>query len=80
MADRSFSFNRYLFLNDGYQKWEKVNHGSDNTTQAHLVNPVIAEISLLPIGRFNEMLKASEQTLFSRDLVMHQLGLSDCDG
>jgi hypothetical protein len=77
MTDRSYSSNRYLFLNDGNEKWDKVNHGSNNTTKAHLVNPVIAKISLLPIGRFDEMLKAFEKAFFSRDFVMHQPGLPD---
>jgi hypothetical protein len=69
-----------LFQKKLSQNREKVNHGNDNTTKAHLVNPVIAEISLFPISRFDEVLKASKQALFGRDFVMNQPGFSDCDG
>jgi len=58
LVDSRGSISKELSHNKG-----KVNHGNDNTTKAHLVNPVIAKIPLLPIGRFDEMLKASEQAL-----------------
>jgi hypothetical protein len=64
-------------LDDSHQKRGKVNQRNDNTTKANLVNPVIAKISLLPIGRFDEMLKTFEQALPGCDFVMHRSGLPD---
>jgi hypothetical protein len=69
-----------LFQKKASQDRDKVNHGNDCAAKAHLVNPAIAEISLLPVGRFDEMLKTYEQAHSSRDAVMHKPGLPDFDG
>jgi hypothetical protein len=50
-----------LFQENRHQDGNKVKHGHDNNAQAYLINPWMTEISLVPIGRFNEMLKAPEQ-------------------
>ena len=59
------------------QQGDEVNHGNQNTAKAHLVNPVIAEISFLPIDRLDEVMKAPGQVLFGCDFVMNNPGLPD---
>jgi hypothetical protein len=50
---------------------DKVKKGNDDDAQAYLVDPWIAEISFIPIGRFDEMLNVSRQAPFIGDFAGH---------
>jgi len=58
----------------------KVDNGKDYDTEANFVDHLMAEIFFIPIGRLDEVLKASEQALFSCDIALNQPGLADFDG
>jgi hypothetical protein len=60
-------------LSENYrgQDGDKVKKGKDNDAQAYLVDPRMAEISFIPIGRFDEMLNASRQAPFIGDFAGH---------
>ena len=77
MMGLSIRLCRYLLQDGWYQTGHKIESGNDNSTKAHLVNPVIAGIALLPIGCFNEMLKAPEQAPFRCQFIPDCSGLSD---
>lgn len=60
-------------LSENYrrQDGDKIEKGNDDNAQAYLVDPRIAEISFLPIGRFDEMLNASQQAPLIGDFAGH---------
>ena len=55
----------------------KVDNGNDNPTEANFIDHFVAEIFFIPIGRFDEMLKAPEPALFRGQSILDCSGLSD---
>jgi hypothetical protein len=50
-----------LFQKNRHQEGDEVKNGNDDDAQTDFIDPGMTEISILPIGRFDEMLKAFEQ-------------------
>ena len=55
----------------------KIEQENDEDADTGPVDPVTAEIPLLPVGRFNETLKAAEQVTPGSDFALYLPGPSD---
>ena len=53
-----------LFQKNRHQEGYEAKNGNDDDAQADFIDPGMTEISILPIGRFDEMLKAFKQAPF----------------
>jgi hypothetical protein len=62
---------------DRPQNGHKIEQGNEEDAQADLVDPFMAKISPLPVGRFDEMPKAFERAPSGVDLIIDRPGLSD---
>ncbi len=59
------------------QDRNKIEHEDDEDGDTGPVDPMAAEIPLLPVGRFDEPLKAAEHATPGSDFALHLPGLSD---
>jgi len=59
-------------LKNGDQNRKKVKQGNNDDGKAHLVDPAVAQISLLPVGGLDKMLKTTNRVLFRCDSVRHR--------
>jgi hypothetical protein len=75
-ATHSSAFND-LSKNHEPQDGHEIEQGADDDPQANFIDPFVAEVSPLPIGRFDEMLKALEPAPFGIDFIIDHPGLPD---
>jgi hypothetical protein len=66
-----------LSQNAGPENGHKIEQGDNDDPQADFVDPFMAKIPLLPIRRFDELLKALEQAPPGIDFIVDHPGLSD---
>ncbi len=59
-------------LKNGDQNRKKVKQGNNDNGKAHLVDPAVAQISILPVGGLDKMLKTTNRVLFRCDSVQHR--------